>query len=78
MIPHTKAFAVLKREAQQVFDFAIVVTHAVPALKYALKGIASDHSIPFRPEHFDSRPIAIDKVRQTRKSTKLCFPATCS
>lgn len=70
MIPHTKAFAVLKREAQQVFDFAIVVTYAVPALKYALKGLAPDQPIPFRPEHFDSRPIAIEKVRQNAKEYK--------
>jgi hypothetical protein len=70
MIPHTKAFAVLKREAQQVFDFAIVVTYAVPALKYALKGLAPDHSTPFKPDHFDSRPIAIDKVKENAKEYK--------
>ena len=70
MIPHTKAFAVLKREAQQVFDFAIVVTYAVPALKYALKGLASDCTIAFKPDHFDSRPIAIDKVGENAKEYK--------
>ena len=70
MIPHTKAFTVLKREAQQVFDFAIVVTYAVPALKKALKGFESGDAIPFRPDHFDSRPIAIDKVKQNAKQYK--------
>ena len=34
MIAHTKAFEILKEEAQKEFDFAIVVTYAVPALKY--------------------------------------------
>ena len=70
MIPHTKAFTVLKREAQQVFDFAIVVTHAVPALKKALKGFEPGDVIPFQPDHFDARPIAIDKVKQNAKQYK--------
>lgn len=63
MISHTKAFEVLKNEAQKVFDFAIVVTYAVPALKYALKNLKPEDPIPYRPDHFDSRPIATEKVK---------------
>src|SRR5437016_909818 len=71
MIPHTEAFAVLKRQVQEVFDFAIVVTYAVPALKHVLKHAAiRDDQIPFRPDHFDSRPIAIEKVRENTKAYK--------
>lgn len=70
MIPHTKAFKILKNEAQKVFDFAIVVTYAVPALKYALKDLSSDDPIPYRPDHFDSHPIATEKVKHDAKAYK--------
>lgn len=70
MIPHSKAFLRLKDEAQSVFDFAIVVSYAVPALKYSLKNVADGAPIPFRPEHFDSRPIATEKVRENAKEYK--------
>jgi RiboL-PSP-HEPN len=70
VIPHTKAFEVLKNEAQKVFDFAIVVSYAVPSLKNALKHVTEDEPIPFRPDHFDSRPIATEKVKQNAKKYK--------
>lgn len=63
MISHTKSFAILKQQAQRTFDFAIVVTYAVPALKYALKDLNPNDPIPFSPDHFDTRPIATEKVR---------------
>jgi len=63
LIPHTKAFAVLKSEAQKVFDFAIVVSYAVPALKYALRDVEPGSPIPFAPGHFDSRPVSTEKVK---------------
>lgn len=63
MIPHTKAFKTLKDEAQRVFDFAIVVTYAVPALKAALKGLQPAAPLPFTPDHFDPVRIPTDKVR---------------
>jgi hypothetical protein len=62
MIPHTKAFKRLKDEAQNVFNFAIVVCYAVPSLKFALKDLAADAELPFLPDHFDARPIAREKV----------------
>lgn len=70
MIAHTKAFKVLKEEAQRVFDFAIVVTYAVPALKYALKDIAPSEPIPYKPDHFDARPVATEKVKSDAKEYK--------
>lgn len=70
MIPHSQAFIRLKNEAQSVFDFAIVVSYAVPALKYSLKSVSGDDPIPFRPEHFDSRPVATAKVRENAKEYK--------
>lgn len=70
MIPHSKSFSRLKNEAQKVFDFAIVVSYAVPSLKYALKSLGPTDSIPFKPEHFDSRPIATAKVRENAKEYK--------
>jgi hypothetical protein len=70
VIPHTKAFEVLKGEAQKVFDFAIVVTYAVPALKYALKNLGPANPIPYRPDHFNSRPVATEKVKEDAKRYK--------
>jgi len=70
MIAHTKAFLRLKEESQSVFDFAIVVSYAVPALKYSLKHLSEDTPIPFKPEHFDTRPIATAKVRENAKEYK--------
>lgn len=70
MIAHTKAFSVLKEEAQKVFDFAIVVTYAVPALKYALKDLKADDKIPYKPDHFDSRPVATEKVKHDARKYK--------
>ena len=70
MINHSKSFAILKQEAQRTFDFAIVITYAVPALKYTLKGLNPDSPIPFKPDHFDPRPIATEKVRQNAKEYK--------
>jgi len=70
VISHTKSFAILKQEAQRTFDFAIVVTYAVPALKYALKDLDPNEPIPFTPDHFDSRPIATEKVRHNAKEYK--------
>lgn len=70
MIPHTEAFRRLKAEAQKVFDFAIVITYAVPALKFALKDLAAEDQIPFKPEHFESRPIATAKVRANAREYK--------
>lgn len=70
LIPHSQAFTRLKSEAQSVFDFAIVVSYAVPALKYSLKNAPEDSPIPFNPEHFDSRPIATAKVRENAKEYK--------
>jgi len=52
VISHTKSFAILKQEAQRTFDFAIVVTYAVPALKYALKDLDPNEPIPFTPCDF--------------------------
>lgn len=60
----------MKNEAQGVFDFAIVVSYAVPALKYSLKTVSGDDPIPFKPEHFDSRPVATAKVRENAKVYK--------
>jgi hypothetical protein len=70
VIPHTKSFLRLKNEAQKVFDFAIVVSYAVPALKYSLKHTPEDAEIPFKPERFDSRPIATAKVRENAREYK--------
>jgi hypothetical protein len=70
LIPHSQAFIRLKTEAQRVFDFAIVVSYAVPALKYSLKNAPEDSPIPFNPEHFNSRPIATAKVRENAKEYK--------
>lgn len=70
MITHSQAFSRLKDEAQSVFDFAIVVSYAVPALKYSLKNLSETDPIPFKPEHFDSRPIATAKVRENAKEYK--------
>jgi hypothetical protein len=70
VIPHSQAFIRLKSEAQSVFDFAIVVSYAVPALKYSLRQTPEDSPIPFSPEHFDSRPIATAKVRENAKEYK--------
>lgn len=60
----------MKNEAQSVFDFAIVVSYAVPALKYSLKDVKGGDPIPFKPEHFDTRPIATAKVRENAKEYK--------
>jgi hypothetical protein len=42
----------------------------VPALKYALKRLGPGDAIPYTPDHFDTRPIATDKVRQNAKEYK--------
>ena len=63
MIPHTKAFRVLKGEAQQVFDFAIVVAYAVPSLKKALATLQPGETLPFTPDYFDATRIPTAKVR---------------
>lgn len=70
MIPHTKSFKRLKEEAQQVLDFAIVVSYAVPSLKRVLQTVGEDEALPFTPDHFDSRPIATQKVRSNIKHYK--------
>lgn len=70
MIPHSRAFIRLKNDAQSVFDFAMVVSYAVPALKYALRNLKADDSIPFKPDHFNSRPVATEKVRENAKEYK--------
>lgn len=70
MISHSRSFVKLKNATQKVFDFAIVVSYAVPALKYALKGLAHDSQIPFKPEHFQSRPTSTAKVRENSKEYK--------
>lgn len=70
MIPHTKAFKRLKDEAQAVFDFAIVVCYAIPSLKTILDKLPADAELPFRPDHFDSRPIPTQKVRHHAKEYK--------
>lgn len=70
MIPHTNAFKALKTEAQRVFDFAIVVTYAVPALKAALKGMESGAALPFSPDHFDGTKIPTAKVAFHAKEYK--------
>jgi RiboL-PSP-HEPN len=70
MISHTKSFAILKQQAQRTFDFAIVVTYAVPALKFALKNLDPNTTIPFKADHFDSRPVATAKVLYRTKEYK--------
>ena len=70
MIPHTKAFARLKEQAGATFNFAIVVCHAVPSLKLALKNAGDAGPLPFAPEYFDSRPIPTAKVREHIKDYK--------
>jgi hypothetical protein len=60
----------LKTEAQRVFDFSIVFSYAVSALKYSLKNASEDSPIPFTPEHFNSRPIGTAKVRENAKEYK--------
>jgi len=63
LIPHTQAFKRLKDEAQKTFDFAIVVCYAVPSLKATLGTLQPDAPLPFAPDHFDTRPIPTEKVR---------------
>lgn len=70
MIPHTQAFIRLKKEVQNVMDFAIVVSYAVPCLKYSLKRMPSDEPPLFRPDHFNSRPIKTEKVLHDTKTYK--------
>lgn len=70
MIPHTRAFKRLKDEAGRVFDFALVVCYAVPSLKQTLGHLAAGESIPFKPDYFDARPIATEKVRERSKEYK--------
>ncbi len=53
-----------------MFDFAIVVTYAVPALKYALKGLNPEDEIPYKPDYFDSRPVATEKVKHNARNYK--------
>ena len=62
MIPHTKAFKKLKEQAQSTFNFAILVCYAVPNFKVTLKGVQPGVPLNFTPEHFDNRPIPIEKV----------------
>ncbi len=70
VIPHTRSFAILKEEAQQTFDFAIVIAYAVPWLKHSLKQLQPGQPIPFRPDYFDSRPVAHAKVRESCREYK--------
>jgi RiboL-PSP-HEPN len=70
LIPHSKAFSRLKEQAGATFNFAIVVCHAVPSLKIALKNTGADESLPFSPDYFDSRPIPTAKVREHIKDYK--------
>lgn len=62
MIPHTQSFSRLKNEVQNVMNFAIVVSYAVPCLKYTLKKMPMEQPPLFKPDHFDSRPIKTEKV----------------
>ena len=70
MIPHTRAFKRLKDEAQKVFDFALLVCYAVPNLKRTLDQLAPGQPISFTPDHFDTRPVATEKVRRNAKDYK--------
>ena len=70
MIPHTQSFSRLKKEVQNVMNFAIVVSYAVPCLKYTLKNEPKEQPPPFNPDHFDSRPIKTEKVLHDTKAYK--------
>lgn len=77
MIAHTQAFQRLKDETQEVLDFAILVSYAVPYLKHAIKKAqANDEALldtklmPFRPDNFDRDKIRIGKVKDSASKYK--------
>lgn len=70
MIPNTLAFLRLKEQIRDTFNFAIVVCHAVPSLKQALKTVAPGEELPFTPDFFDDRPIPMARVREDLKQYK--------
>ncbi len=51
-------------------DFAIVVSYAVPCLKFSLKEMPSNEPPLFKPDHFDSRPVKTEKVLHDTKTYK--------
>jgi hypothetical protein len=61
MISHTQAFKRLKDSVQDIFNFAIVVCHAVPSLKKHL----GQGPLDFTADYFVKRPIPLEHVKKS-------------
>lgn len=77
MIAHTQAFQRLKDETQEVLDFAILVSYAVPFLKHDIKQaqekdetLLDTKLMPFRPDNFERDKISIGKVKDSASKYK--------
>jgi len=44
MIDHTQSYKRIKQEQQKIWDFAVLICHAVPALKKTIAGV--EESVP--------------------------------
>lgn len=77
MIHHTEAFKRLKDETQEVLDFAILVSYAVPHLKHRIKeaqekdeALLDTKLMPFRPDNFERDKIPIGKIKDSASKYK--------
>jgi RiboL-PSP-HEPN len=77
VIAHTQAFQRLKDETQEVLDFAILVSYAVPYLKHGIKEaqegeppLADTQLMPFKPDNFERDKIRVGKVKDSARKYK--------
>ena len=64
MIDQTQSFKKIKIEQQRIWDFALLICHAVPALKKTIKGVEEsvpNYSLP-NPDYF-TKPDNKDRLK---------------
>ena len=72
MLTNSEAYLRLKEESQHIFDFAVAVCYAVPALKKTLKAVEQDESQIFpKPDFFKNDVSNVDHLRVRAKNYKL-------
>ena len=78
VIQHTFAFKTLKDQAQEIFDFAVMVCCATPYLKHGISLERKDYvgtnfegeMVPFRPDHFSQKGVYMGKLIDSSQKYK--------
>ncbi|MBL7785799.1 MAG: hypothetical protein JNM36_07825 [Chitinophagales bacterium] len=70
MLTHTQSFNRLKKEQQEILDFAVLVCHAIPNIKKTIRG--EEEGIPYfslaNPDYFSKE--AEDRIKKLSKHYK--------